>query len=55
MSDRNSPSFFHGQPWSSWIETIGRDKPLSDEEEVDNEASNKVMRLSREANELYDY
>ncbi|XP_014236208.1 ataxin-7-like protein 1 isoform X1 [Trichogramma pretiosum] len=64
MSDRNSPSFFHGQPWSSWIETIGRDKPLSkhlkknvlgDEEEVDNEASNKVMRLSREDVDLYGF
>jgi len=29
MSGSDSPTFFHGQPWSSWIERIGRDKPLS--------------------------
>ncbi|CAG5094057.1 Similar to Atxn7: Ataxin-7 (Mus musculus) [Cotesia congregata] len=29
MSGSDSPTFFHGQPWSSWIERIGRDKPLN--------------------------
>ena len=32
MSGSDSPTFFHGQPWSSWIERIGRDKPLSKRE-----------------------
>ncbi|XP_011298492.1 ataxin-7-like protein 1 [Fopius arisanus] len=54
MSGSDSPTFFHGQPWSSWIERIGRDKPLSDEEpEV--EPSSCVTRLSADDIDLYGF
>ncbi|XP_015113406.1 ataxin-7-like protein 1 [Diachasma alloeum] len=54
MSGSDSPTFFHGQPWSSWIERIGRDKPLSDEEpEV--EPASCVTRLSADDIDLYGF
>ncbi|OXU20994.1 hypothetical protein TSAR_015497 [Trichomalopsis sarcophagae] len=54
MSGSDSPTFFHGQPWSSWIEKIGRDKPLSDEE-PDAEPASSVMRLSVDDIDLYGF
>ncbi|XP_025158589.1 ataxin-7-like protein 1 isoform X2 [Harpegnathos saltator] len=54
MSGSDSPTFFHGQPWSSWIERIGRDKPLSDEE-TDAQPSSSVTRLSVEDIDLYGF
>nr|XP_012221450.1 PREDICTED: mucin-12-like isoform X1 [Linepithema humile] len=54
MSGSDSPTFFHGQPWSSWIERIGRDKPLSDEE-TDVQPSSSVTRLSAEDIDLYGF
>ncbi|KAK9303579.1 hypothetical protein QLX08_004797 [Tetragonisca angustula] len=54
MSGSDSPTFFHGQPWSSWIERIGRDKPLSDEES-DVQLSSSVTRLSAEDIDLYGF
>ncbi|XP_058808775.1 ataxin-7-like protein 1 isoform X2 [Phymastichus coffea] len=54
MSGSDSPTFFHGQPWSSWIEKIGRDKPLSDEE-PDSEPASSVMRLSVDDVDLYGF
>ncbi|XP_028521994.2 ataxin-7-like protein 1 isoform X2 [Apis cerana] len=54
MSGSDSPTFFHGQPWSSWIERIGRDKPLSDEES-DAQLSSSVTRLSAEDIDLYGF
>lgn len=54
MSGSDSPTFFHGQPWSSWIERIGRDKPLSDDEsEV--EPTSSVTRLSVDDIDLYGF
>ncbi|OAD55444.1 Ataxin-7 [Eufriesea mexicana] len=54
MSGSDSPTFFHGQPWSSWIERIGRDKPLSDEE-TDAQLSSSVTRLASEDIDLYGF
>ncbi|XP_029165792.1 ataxin-7-like isoform X2 [Nylanderia fulva] len=54
MSGSDSPTFYHGQPWSSWIERIGRDKPLSDEE-TDVQPSSSVTRLSAEDIDLYGF
>ncbi|KAG5309231.1 AT7L2 protein, partial [Acromyrmex insinuator] len=54
MSGSDSPTFFHGQPWSSWIERIGRDKPLNDEE-TEVQASNSVTRLSSDDIDLYGF
>ncbi|KAI4478638.1 hypothetical protein M0804_011666 [Polistes exclamans] len=54
MSGSDSPTFFHGQPWSNWIERIGRDKPLSDEESETRPAST-VTRLSAEDIDLYGF
>ncbi|XP_015173637.1 PREDICTED: ataxin-7-like protein 1 [Polistes dominula] len=54
MSGSDSPTFFHGQPWSNWIERIGRDKPLSDEESETKPAST-VTRLSSEDIDLYGF
>ncbi|XP_033191721.2 uncharacterized protein LOC117157636 isoform X2 [Bombus vancouverensis nearcticus] len=54
MSGSDSPTFFHGQPWSSWIEKIGRDKPLSDEE-PDAQLTSSVTRLSAEDIDLYGF
>ncbi|CAK9819172.1 Atxn7 [Anthophora plagiata] len=54
MSGSDSPTFFHGQPWSNWIERIGRDKPLSDEE-PDAQLSTSVTRLSAEDIDLYGF
>ncbi|XP_011254701.1 ataxin-7 isoform X2 [Camponotus floridanus] len=54
MSGSDSPTFFHGQPWSSWIERIGRDKPLSDEE-TEVQPSSSVTRLSAEDIDLYGF
>ncbi|KAG5337730.1 AT7L2 protein, partial [Acromyrmex heyeri] len=54
MSGSDSPTFFHGQPWSSWIERIGRDKPLSDEE-TEVQPSNSVTRLSSDDIDLYGF
>ncbi|XP_020280281.1 ataxin-7-like protein 1 [Pseudomyrmex gracilis] len=54
MSGSDSPTFFHGQPWSSWIERIGRDKPLSDEE-TETQPSTSVTRLSAEDIDLYGF
>ncbi|XP_015513515.1 ataxin-7-like protein 1 isoform X1 [Neodiprion pinetum] len=54
MSGSDSPTFFHGQPWSSWIEKIGRDKPLSDDETED-EPRSSVMRLAAEDIDLYGF
>ncbi|XP_076760309.1 uncharacterized protein LOC143428918 isoform X1 [Xylocopa sonorina] len=54
MSGSDSPTFFHGQPWSSWIERIGRDKPLSDEES-EAQLSTSVTRLSSEDIDLYGF
>ncbi|XP_050452043.1 ataxin-7-like protein 1 isoform X2 [Cataglyphis hispanica] len=54
MSGSDSPTFFHGQPWSSWIERIGRDKPLSDEE-TEVQPSSSVTRLSVEDIDLYGF
>ncbi|XP_034939527.1 ataxin-7-like protein 1 isoform X2 [Chelonus insularis] len=54
MSGSDSPTFFHGQPWSSWIERIGRDKPLSDEE-PDAEPTSSVTRLSADDIDLYGF
>ncbi|XP_072766446.1 uncharacterized protein [Anoplolepis gracilipes] len=54
MSGSDSPTFFHGQPWSSWIERIGRDKPLSDEE-TEVQPSSSVTRLSSEDIDLYGF
>ncbi|XP_076393923.1 uncharacterized protein LOC100880407 [Megachile rotundata] len=54
MSGSDSPTFFHGQPWSSWIERIGRDKPLSDEES-EAQLSSSVTRLSSEDIDLYGF
>ncbi|XP_023246695.1 ataxin-7-like [Copidosoma floridanum] len=54
MSGSDSPTFFHGQPWSSWIEKIGRDKPLSDGE-PDSEPSSSVMRLSVDDIDLFGF
>ncbi|TGZ51018.1 uncharacterized protein [Temnothorax longispinosus] len=54
MSGSDSPTFFHGQPWSSWIERIGRDKPLSDEE-TEVQPSSSVTRLSSDDIDLYGF
>ncbi|KZC04312.1 Ataxin-7 [Dufourea novaeangliae] len=54
MSGSDSPTFFHGQPWSSWIERIGRDKPLSDEE-TEGQLSSSVTRLAAEDIDLYGF
>ncbi|KAK2585198.1 hypothetical protein KPH14_009905 [Odynerus spinipes] len=54
MSGSDSPTFFHGQPWSSWIERIGRDKPLSDEES-EAKPTSTVTRLSAEDIDLYGF
>ncbi|XP_011348191.1 ataxin-7 isoform X2 [Ooceraea biroi] len=54
MSGSDSPTFFHGQPWSSWIERIGRDKPLSDEE-TETQPSSSVTRLAVEDIDLYGF
>ncbi|XP_015602488.1 ataxin-7-like protein 1 isoform X1 [Cephus cinctus] len=54
MSGSDSPTFFHGQPWSSWIERIGRDKPLSDDE-PEGEPSSSVTRLSSDDIDLYGF
>ncbi|XP_011688910.1 PREDICTED: ataxin-7-like protein 1 [Wasmannia auropunctata] len=54
MSGSDSPTFFHGQPWSSWIERIGRDKPLSDEE-TEVQSSSSVTRLSSDDIDLYGF
>ncbi|KYN08299.1 PREDICTED: ataxin-7-like protein 1 [Cyphomyrmex costatus] len=54
MSGSDSPTFFHGQPWSSWIERIGRDKPLSDEE-TEVQRSSSVTRLSSDDIDLYGF
>ncbi|KAK0162179.1 hypothetical protein PV327_008536 [Microctonus hyperodae] len=54
MSGSDSPTFFHGQPWSSWIERIGRDKPLSDDES-DTEPTSSVTRLSADDIDLYGF
>ncbi|XP_011172128.1 ataxin-7-like protein 2 isoform X2 [Solenopsis invicta] len=54
MSGSDSPTFFHGQPWSSWIERIGRDKPLSDEE-TEVQHSSSVTRLSSDDIDLYGF
>ncbi|KAJ8682574.1 hypothetical protein QAD02_018366 [Eretmocerus hayati] len=54
MSGSDSPTFFHGQPWSSWIEKMGRDKPLSDEE-PDSEPASSVMRLPIDDIDLYGF
>ncbi|XP_008544981.1 ataxin-7-like protein 1 isoform X1 [Microplitis demolitor] len=54
MSGSDSPTFFHGQPWSSWIERIGRDKPLSDEE-PEAEPASSVTRLSADDIDLYGF
>ncbi|KAF7380750.1 hypothetical protein HZH66_014126 [Vespula vulgaris] len=54
MSGSDSPTFFHGQPWSNWIERIGRDKPLSDEES-EAKPTSTVTRLSAEDIDLYGF
>ncbi|XP_076620515.1 uncharacterized protein LOC143341436 isoform X2 [Colletes latitarsis] len=54
MSGSDSPTFFHGQPWSSWIERIGRDKPLSDEE-TEGQLPSSVTRLAAEDIDLYGF
>ncbi|XP_026667740.1 ataxin-7-like protein 1 isoform X3 [Ceratina calcarata] len=54
MSGSDSPTFFHGQPWSNWIERIGRDKPLSDEES-EAQLSSSVTRLASEDIDLYGF
>ncbi|XP_063981585.1 ataxin-7-like protein 1 isoform X2 [Diachasmimorpha longicaudata] len=54
MSGSDSPTFFHGQPWSNWIERIGRDKPLSDEE-PEGEPASCVTRLSADDIDLYGF
>ncbi|KAF7993588.1 hypothetical protein HCN44_010183 [Aphidius gifuensis] len=53
MSGSDSPTFFHGQPWSNWIEKIGRDKPLSDDESETEPSS--VTRLSADDIDLYGF
>lgn len=45
MSGGDSPTFFHGQPWSSWIERIGRDKPLSKCAQSDRKVACSVLRF----------
>ncbi|GLH12691.1 Ataxin-7-like protein 1 [Gryllus bimaculatus] len=54
-ADGDCPSQFAGQPWSVWTEHLGRDSPISDEEEIERKHQADAMRLPREDMGLFGH